>query len=657
MKQIKIIKRAFCLAVALSLMLSPAVALADASAPQATIEIRNVTELKAIEDNPSADYVLMNDIDLTGESWKPLCAVQYPTFRGFSGTLDGNGHTVSGLHVADFDEEAGLFSATYRATLKNLNIEGAFVNNFHEGYGAALLVGYCDASRIENCRVSGMAHGDWAAGIAATMFDSTVSNCYAQVTLSAVTALGGIAGALDDNNTISYCYAETTNDSQPDQDPFAGALVGSGDGSPVYESLRFLQGPSNMPVFAIGDFNPSPPGTAGLDAREIKDPANFPGFDPSLWAFGDAGPELKAFSAPVIPDAAPPTNLRWSGGVAKWDPSSDAVSYTLYVNRPDGSAAENYVAEEVYTGTDTSYDVTSRMQEIAKSFFDGLSPLDGRGRISLYFSVRANGDGVSHRNSESVPSGNAYLYYLKSFDDELALRLPMGTSLVDAQLPNTISAKATGIYSFVTQTVYAEVAWDESAYDSSQPATVDLTALGYSLPFNIVAKESFSALPKLSITFYRPEVVPIDSAPVITSADRCCVTQGVGGSFSVTATGNPAPAFSLSGEPAGVSMDGTTGELAIAPETAVGVYRFTVAARNGVTPDAAQAFTLTVMAAEIAPGITDPTNTADADGNGGARVRAGDDIAVSSGMALLALAAAGIAGGFAYRRMRARAKR
>lgn len=412
-----------------------------------------------------------------------------------------------------------------------------------------------------------------------------------------------------------------------------------------------------MPYFAVGDFNPFPPGTAGLDAPDIKDPANFPGFDPSLWAFGDAGPELKAFSAPVLPDAAPPTNLRWDKGAAAWDPSSDAVSYTLYVNRPDGSAAENYVAEEVYTGTDTSYDVTSRIQEIAKSFFDGLSPLDSRGRISLYFSVRANGDGVSHRNSESVPSGNVYLYYLKSFDDKLALRFPVGTSLADAQLPNTISAKATGIYSFVTQTVDAEVAWDESAYDSSQPATVDLTALGYSLPFNIVAKEGFSTLPRISITFYRPEVAPVDSAPCITSADQCSVEQGVGGSFWVTATGSPAPAFSLSGEPAGVSVNNATGELAIAPKTASGVYRFVVMAYNGVAPDAAQDFTLTVKAAEIAPGAIDSPGTAGAGSGRGVGVRAGDEIAVSSDAALLVLAVAGLAGVFAYRRMRTQAKR
>jgi len=83
-------------------------------------------------------------------------------------------------------------------------------------------------------------------------------------------------------------------------------------------------------------------------------------------------------------------------------------------------------------------------------------------------------------------------------------------------------------------------------------------------------------------------------APLITTANNAAVVQGTTGTFDVNATGTPAPTFSLTGAPAGVTIDPTTGLITVTPAVANGVYPFTVTADNDVAPDAVQSFTLTV---------------------------------------------------------------
>jgi len=54
----------------------------------------------------------------------------------------------------------------------------------------------------------------------------------------------------------------------------------------------------------------------------------------------------------------------------------------------------------------------------------------------------------------------------------------------------------------------------------------------------------------------------------------------VSGIFQVMATGTGPITYSLSGEPAGVSIDATTGLMTIAPTTLVGTYTFAITASN-----------------------------------------------------------------------------
>lgn len=87
------------------------------------------------------------------------------------------------------------------------------------------------------------------------------------------------------------------------------------------------------------------------------------------------------------------------------------------------------------------------------------------------------------------------------------------------------------------------------------------------------------------------------TAPEINSADTATFSEETEGAFTVTATGSPAPILSVSGAlPAGVTFDPSTGVLSGTPEAGTfAVYPLTITAGNGVSPDAAQSFTLTVI--------------------------------------------------------------
>ena len=98
------------------------------SASAAVTEIDTVAELTALMGTTdsaklSGDYKLTADIDLTGvANQKPIGSKDYP----FTGTFDGDGHTVSGIAIStDTAVSTGLFGHVQgNVTIKNLTVSG-----------------------------------------------------------------------------------------------------------------------------------------------------------------------------------------------------------------------------------------------------------------------------------------------------------------------------------------------------------------------------------------------------------------------------------------------------------------------------------------------------------------------------------------------------
>lgn len=176
-----------------------------------TVEAVNHTistpeDLDKLRYDMTGDYVLANDIDMTGRSFVPFGIVNNTTAGKFTGTFDGNGHTIKGLKYDVSDKgEVGLFSQTENATIKNLIIEDAYFNGNANVGG---IVGRMYRTDITDCAVlnsniKGRDHvGAIAGEIAQTQVDGnyvggTITNCFSDANIETREfQAGGILGTI-----------------------------------------------------------------------------------------------------------------------------------------------------------------------------------------------------------------------------------------------------------------------------------------------------------------------------------------------------------------------------------------------------------------------------------------------------------------------------
>jgi The GLUG motif len=160
----------------------------------------------------------------------------------FSGSYDGDGHTVSNLKIQRFTtSDLGFFGYTASGSvIKNLVIENADIQG--KNY-IGVLVGV-DSSTISNCYSTGvLGNGSYIGGLVGSTIDnsgltppppppgkallkvttqnSTISNCYSNVSISNGTSQSSCGGLVGYNTlTISNCYS-------------TGSVSGSGTGGLV----------------------------------------------------------------------------------------------------------------------------------------------------------------------------------------------------------------------------------------------------------------------------------------------------------------------------------------------------------------------------------------------------------------------------------------
>jgi hypothetical protein len=85
------------------------------------------------------------------------------------------------------------------------------------------------------------------------------------------------------------------------------------------------------------------------------------------------------------------------------------------------------------------------------------------------------------------------------------------------------------------------------------------------------------------------------TAPQITSTPVTSATQGQPYSYQVTASGSPAPTFSLTTAPTGMTINSTSGLITWTPAVLPGAYPVTVQAENGAGSPATQSFSVQVV--------------------------------------------------------------
>ena len=162
--------------------------------------ISKQTELINIVNEPDGKYVLKNNISINMSNWAPI--------SNFSGILDGNGKTITGLSFnsswgagTDGVVRYGLFERIDSGTVANLNIDGAQIkltNNAGPEVRIGTIAGntYGD-TKITNCTVTN-AKIDYSPG------------CESNIAYAGhgCTSIGGIVGFAENNTTISNCTVQ-----------------------------------------------------------------------------------------------------------------------------------------------------------------------------------------------------------------------------------------------------------------------------------------------------------------------------------------------------------------------------------------------------------------------------------------------------------------
>jgi len=218
--------------------------------------ISSAAQLDAIRYDLGTHYRLKTDIDLgnydTGYGslgWLPIGDADNP----FTGTLDGDGHSINGLHIERLTtDNVGLFGFISGGTIKDISLTNADVGGRHNvgalagtGLGNGIRTnihvdGHVSAAYsiggINIGGIFGVSYSDilessfegsaWGnenvGGIAGTLINSLISESYTNVDIRGYKNVGGLIGLLigiDQEVSVTNSYS-------------AGLLIGGGSFSP-----------------------------------------------------------------------------------------------------------------------------------------------------------------------------------------------------------------------------------------------------------------------------------------------------------------------------------------------------------------------------------------------------------------------------------------
>ena len=198
-----------------------------------TYSVSNAHGLKAVAElvnngETDIDITLTSNIDLTGE-WTPIGTALN---NSYTGTFNGDNHTITGLTVTTSDQYAGLFG--YIGTggkVMNVKLEGVQIESDNGISDVGGVAGYSRGT-LENCSVSGSVSGSgmngFAGGVVGYQSGGFLTGCSSSATVNAGNIAGGVAGCTDSGATLTACYAtgDVTLESINSGGNFAGGVVG-----------------------------------------------------------------------------------------------------------------------------------------------------------------------------------------------------------------------------------------------------------------------------------------------------------------------------------------------------------------------------------------------------------------------------------------------
>lgn len=194
---------------------------ADVTAPT---EISSVEQLQNIQEN--GNYILKNDIDFNGMSFDPITK--------FSGTLNGNGHTIKNVNLSEVDGDLAFFLETNGAKILNLQFDNISVtlNKTVDTYisKVAFLVANSQGTTIENCSIT------------STYLDENDKKVNSKIDINSQSSVitGAIVADAKGGTVLQNCYCTSdinVNGNSTNKNVYVGGVVGNFAFSQAYNVI------------------------------------------------------------------------------------------------------------------------------------------------------------------------------------------------------------------------------------------------------------------------------------------------------------------------------------------------------------------------------------------------------------------------------------
>jgi hypothetical protein len=176
--------------------------------------ISSEVDLGLIRQHPSSTFTLTSDITLT-QPWTPV--------DSFTGEIDGNGHTISGLSIATSGEQA--FITENDGVIRQLGFSGA-TSTSTGGHSAGIVTDVNYGTIDQVYVVDGSLTSAYRAGMIAAQNYGSISNTYSSGTAHGDWETAGISGWNNSGSSVTDSYSTasvTTNNGN------AGIIAGIGD--------------------------------------------------------------------------------------------------------------------------------------------------------------------------------------------------------------------------------------------------------------------------------------------------------------------------------------------------------------------------------------------------------------------------------------------
>ena len=283
-------------------------------------------------------------------------------------------------------------------------------------------------------------------------------------------------------------------------------------------------------------------------------------------------------------------------------------AFTLTVNQAPGitsSAGTTFTVGQAGTFTVTTSGVPNSTLSETGALPSGVTFKDnGDGTATLAGTPAANSGGpypftITATNGVSPAATQAFTL---TVNQAPAITSPAGVTFTAGQA-GTFTVKSTGVPNSTlseTGALPSGVTFKDNGDGTATLAGTPAAGTAGPYPFTITATNGVSPAATQAFT------LTVNQAPAITSPAGTTFTAGQAGTFTVISTGAPTPGLSEKGAlPRGVrfkaNRDGTATLSGAPAANTGGTYTLTITAKNGVSPDATQSFTLTVVGLPAAP--------------------------------------------------------